>query len=68
LNIKFRAAWKNKKISYKILNQNGQVTKNIQTASAGQTETLNLNGLPRGIYIVSVNIEGRLSQQKIIKN
>jgi len=67
LRITIPASWQGKKVSYELLNSNGQtLIKNI-TAAGSQTETLNVNSLAPGFYIVKVVSNGETAQQKIIK-
>ena len=61
------ANWQNKKISYEILNANGQVTKKSETGSSSQAENLNVSTLAPGFYIIKVTCNGQSVQQKIIK-
>ncbi len=59
--------WQNKKVTYEVLNANGQVSKKTETGSSSQTETMNMSALAPGFYIVRVSYEGQTAQQKIIK-
>jgi hypothetical protein len=59
--------WQNKKISYEIINTNGQVSKKDEASNSSQTETLNISHLPSGVYIIRVSCNGETAQQKIIK-
>ena len=59
--------WQNKKVTYEVLNANGQVSKKSETGSSSQTETVNMSTLARGFYIVRVSCEGQTARQKIVK-
>ena len=61
------SSWQNKKVVYEMFNANGQATKKIEAASSNQTETLNVNSLAPGFYIVRITCNGETAQQKIIK-
>ena len=67
LRISIPNNWQNKKVIYELFNANGQATKKIEAASSNQTETLNVNSLSPGLYIVRVTCNGETAQQKIIK-
>lgn len=48
----------------KIVNMNGQV---VKTATVSATTSLDVASLPKGIYIVTGNVNGKAVSQKIIK-
>lgn len=68
LHITVPANWQNKQISFELFNANGQLMKRTDNSSSSQTETINVNDLSRGLYIVRVSCNGETAQQKIIKN
>jgi hypothetical protein len=59
--------WQGKKVTYEILNANGQVPGKSQVGSGSQTEILNVSTLPNGLYIVKASCGDQSAQQKIIK-
>lgn len=67
LKVTIPAAWQSKKATYEVVNINGQVAKRVTTANSSQTETINVNSLAPGFYIVKVICEGQIAQQKIVK-
>jgi hypothetical protein len=67
LSITIPPNWQNKKITYELYSANGQVTKKSENSSSNQTETMNVNSLPPGFYMVRVICNGEAAQQKIIK-
>jgi len=67
LRVTIPSGWQNKPVVYELFNINGQRVKRIQTASSGQTETLNISTMAPGVYIIQVNCEGVSVQQKIVK-
>lgn len=67
LRITVPSGWQNKPVLYELYAMNGQVARRIQSASSGQTETLNVSTLARGLYVVKVTCEGVVAQQKIVK-
>lgn len=67
LKITIPAAWQSKKATYEVVNLNGQVAKTVITANSSQTETININSLAPGLYIIRVICEGQMAFQKIIK-
>jgi Secretion system C-terminal sorting domain len=68
LNITLPTTWQNKNVSFEFYNTIGQLYKIAQNANSGQTETINVSNLPRGIYMVRVFCEGQSQVQKIVKN
>ena len=59
--------WQGKKVTYKIVNANGLVSKQSQVGSSSQTETLNISTLAPGLYFVKASCGDQSAQQKIIK-
>ena len=59
--------WQNKKVTYEVLNTNGQVSKRSETGSGSQTEIVSMSNLAPGFYVVRVSCEGQTAQQKIVK-
>jgi hypothetical protein len=68
LRISIPNEWQNKKVVYEILNVNGQLAKKTVVTSGSQTETVNVGQLDPGFYVVRVNCDGQMAQQKIIKH
>lgn len=67
-NLTLPAAWQNKPVMVSIYNGAGSQMQTISIKAAGQTETLNLQNLSRGIYIVKAQCNGEWSEQRILKN
>jgi Secretion system C-terminal sorting domain len=67
LRVTIPSSWQSKKVTYEIFNVNGQFAKKTENANSNQTETLNVNSLASGFYIVKVTCNGETAQQKIIK-
>lgn len=67
LRITIPGSWQGKKVTYELLNANAQVTKKAETGSASQTETMNVNSLTPGLYVVKVSCGTETTTQKIIK-
>ena len=60
--------WQSKKVTYEIVNANGQTVRKTESASSSQTETVNVSTLwARGFYVVKVSCNGEVAQQKIVK-
>jgi hypothetical protein len=68
LRITVPSNWQNKQISFELFNANGQLMKRTDNSSSSQTETINVNDLSRGLYVIRVSCNGETAQQKIIKN
>jgi hypothetical protein len=67
LRITVPAAWQNKKVTFEILNVNGQVIKKVESANSSQTETIDVSRLASGFYLVRATCNNESAQQKIIK-
>jgi hypothetical protein len=67
LRITIPANWQNKKVSYELFNVSGQSARKIQTTASSQTETVDVNNMAPGFYIVRVTCDGLTAQQKIVK-
>jgi hypothetical protein len=59
--------WQGKKVTYEVVNANGQTVRKTEAASSNQTETVNVSTLARGFYVVKVSYNGETAQQKIVK-
>jgi len=60
--------WQNKKVLVEVFNSNGAALKSLQVSNASQTETIQLNDLSKGAYLVKATCNGVMLQQRIIKN
>lgn len=67
LRVTIPATWQGKKVSYEVLNNNGQSAYRKEIGSSGQTETIAMSQLAPGFYIIKVSCNGEVAQQKIIK-
>ena len=67
LRISIPNNWQGKKVSYEVVNVNGQAAKRMVVSQSSQTETVDLSSLAPGFYMVKVACNGEVAQQKIIK-
>jgi hypothetical protein len=67
LRISIPAEWQNKKVTYEVMNANGQVAQKMETANSSQVENINTSKLSSGFYIVRATCDGQTAQQKIVK-
>jgi hypothetical protein len=67
VNVTIPANWQNKKVSYELFANNGQVIYKNDVGAAGQTEAINVSKLAPGFYFLRVSCEGSVAQQKIVK-
>jgi hypothetical protein len=67
LRINIPYAWQGRKVTYEVFNSNGRLLKRLTSANSSQTETVNVNDLAPGIYLVSVTCNGVKAQQKAVK-
>jgi Secretion system C-terminal sorting domain len=68
LRVTIPAKWKGKEIYFELVNSNGQTVKIQKNASAGQTESIAVSALGRGIYFVKAYCGSETAQQRILKN
>jgi Secretion system C-terminal sorting domain len=68
LRITLPAAWQSKPVALEVFNQNGQRVQASKNANANQTETIMVNELAKGFYIVKASSGAETAQQKFIKN
>ncbi|MDB5206277.1 MAG: hypothetical protein JWR72_1352 [Flavisolibacter sp.] len=61
-------AWQGKAVALQLYTANGIMAKSIQLGSAGQTETMMLSGLAKGLYVVKATCGDEAAQQRIVKN
>lgn len=67
LRITVPAAWQNKQVSYEVYNVNGTMVKRITSGSASQTETMNVQDLMAGNYVVKAYTLTESATQRIVK-
>jgi len=67
LRITIPAEWQNKKVAYNVYNTNGILVKQKINSNAGQTETLQVDDLPAGVYIIKTANGSQITVQKFIK-
>lgn len=67
LRITIPAAWQNKQVSYEVYNLNGIVVKRVTSANASQTETLNVQSLGTGNYVVKASTLTESASERIVK-
>ncbi len=67
LRISIPTTWQNKIVVYNLVNMNGQIVRQITKAKGNQTETINLAGVQKGIYLLQVSCNDQVASQKIVK-
>ena len=60
--------WQGKNVLFSIYNQSGTEVRRIPRSHASQTETIQVDGLIKGLYIVKASCGDEIAQQKVIKN
>jgi hypothetical protein len=60
--------WQGKAVALQLYTANGTIAKSVQLGSAGQTETMALSGLAKGLYVVKATCGDETAQQRIVKN
>lgn len=67
LRITIPSGWQNKKVTYDMINMNGVVVKHSVSENASQTETLQVNDLRTGTYVIRLNANNESATQMIVK-
>lgn len=67
LRVTVPANWQNKQVSYEVYSVNGSIVKRITTANASQTETLNVQDLAKGTYVVKAYTQTESASERIVK-
>lgn len=67
LRVTLPASWQNNKVVLDVYSTNGQIVKQVTAARASQTEVLNMNGLPAGVYVVKATSGGETAVQRVVK-
>jgi len=60
-------SWQNKPVQYEVYNTNGQMVKQVVNKSASQTESINVEQLGAGVYVLRVSGPAGTGVQRIIK-
>ena len=68
LRLTFPADWQGKTIQLLLCSGNGRILKNELIRNAGQTETINMSYLSRGVYMLKVEGNNKIAQTIIIKS
>jgi hypothetical protein len=67
VNITIPDTWAQQKITYQVINAAGVVVKAIQANNSLLKQTIAINNLPAGLYIITANNQAKVLQQRIIK-
>ncbi|AEW03129.1 hypothetical protein A4D02_03775 [Niastella koreensis] len=67
LRITLAGSWQDKAVHIQVLNANGTSVVQFDRPGAGQTESINVNNLKPGLYVVSVSNGTELALQRFIK-
>lgn len=68
LQIAIPANWQNKPVVIEVVSMNGMAVKTVQSGAAQSTETIAVDALSKGSYVVRVRTQTETAQQKFIKN
>jgi Secretion system C-terminal sorting domain len=67
IRITIPANWQNKKVTYDMISLNGVVVKHVVNGNASQTESVQVNDLKPGTYVVRLNAGSESATQMIVK-
>lgn len=67
LRVTVPANWQKKQVSYEVYNMNGNMVKRIVNTNASQTETVNVQDLGTGTYVVKAYTQDEAASQRIVK-
>jgi hypothetical protein len=68
IRVTLPAAWQGKAVVLEVFGQNGQRIKAINCVNASQTETILVNNLAKGFYLIKATCGYETAQEKIIKD
>jgi hypothetical protein len=68
VKITFPESWQGKAVVLQLYTANGTIAQSLQLGSAGQTETMSVASLSKGLYIVKAQCGQESAQQRIVKN
>jgi hypothetical protein len=68
LRITIPSEWQGKEVRFSFYSQSGIELKSVRTSNSSQTETLQVNELLKGMYILKASCGMESAQQKILKN
>ena len=67
LKVTIPMSWNRKQVTYDVYTTNGQLVKHFSTASASQTEIVNMQGFGSGMYILKASTDNESLMQRIVK-
>jgi hypothetical protein len=67
VRITLSSTWQDKAVTIQVINANGQPVLQMANTSSGQTETINVNSLTPGMYIVRVSNGKETAMQRFVK-
>jgi hypothetical protein len=68
LRITIPSEWQGKEVRFSFYSQSGIELKSVRTSNSSQTETLQVNDLLKGMYILKASCGTESAQQKVLKN
>jgi Secretion system C-terminal sorting domain len=68
LRVTIPESWQQKKLLYEIITLAGQTVMQKENTNSSQTETVSVNNLSAGIYLLRVTCKGQTAQQRIVKD
>ena len=68
LRVTIPSAWQGKAVTLEVFNQTGQRVKTLNSINASQTETIAVNDLAKGFYLIKASCGVETAQQKVVKN
>lgn len=60
--------WQGKALTYQVVTMNGQVVKAVNVQMANQTQSISMNEVPAGIYVIKVSNGTETGVQQIMKS
>jgi hypothetical protein len=68
LRVTVPSSWQGKSVLLEVFNQNGQQVKTLNSSNTSQTETITLNDLVKGLYLLKASCGVETASQKVVKN
>ncbi len=67
LRVTIPAEWQNKEVVYEVFQLNGQSVSRKINSNAGQTQTIDMHSMSRGIYVVVASCADQKATERIVK-
>jgi hypothetical protein len=68
LRITIPNEWQDQKVAYDMFNTSGKLVKRVVNARASQTETIYMNDIDAGVYVIRLSAGAETASHQIVKS